>query len=99
MDRKEIINKLKEYKKLLLPYYDLYKLILFGSYASGTAKEYSDIDVAVIVNSVNEDFFVYAPRLWKLRRDIDNRIEPILLEKDKDPSGFLEEIMRTGIEI
>ena len=99
MDKSEIINKLQEYKKLLIPYYDLYKLVLFGSYANGKTKEYSDIDVAVIVNKIDEDFFTYAPRLWSLRRSIDSRIEPILLIKDKDPSGFLSDILRTGIEI
>lgn len=99
MDKTEIINKIKEYKKLLTSYYDIHKVILFGSYVTGTPKEYSDIDVAVIVNHVNEDFFTYAPRLWKLRREIDTRIEPILFIKDQDDSGFLQEILRTGIEI
>lgn len=99
MDQREIINKLRAYKELLLPYYDLYKVVLFGSYVNGTPKEYSDIDVAVIVNKVEEDFFTYAPRLWKLRSEIDDRIEPILFIKDKDESGFLSEILKTGIEI
>ena len=99
MAQREIINKLKSYKKLLLPYYDLYKLVLFGSYARGTPKEYSDIDVAVIVNKVHEDYFMYAPRLWRLRAEIDDRIEPVLFIKDEDDSGLLEHILKTGIEI
>jgi predicted nucleotidyltransferase len=100
MDKKEVIKKLKEYKKVLLPFYDLYKLVLFGSFAAGVTKEYSDIDVAVIVNKIDEDFFTYAPRLWRLRRNIDSRIEPILFIKDEPgDSGFLSEILKTGIEI
>jgi hypothetical protein len=37
--------------------------------------------------------------LWKIRREVDDRIEPILLEKKHDKSGFLEEITKTGILI
>jgi len=37
--------------------------------------------------------------LWKLRRQIDDRIEPILIEEDNNFNGFLIEIKRNGIEI
>ncbi len=32
---------------------DPYKIILFGSYANGTAKEDSDIDILIILDSDN----------------------------------------------
>jgi len=35
-------------------------------------------------------------KLFRLRRNIDARIEPILLEEKNDKSGFLEEILKTG---
>jgi hypothetical protein len=47
----------------------------------------------------DESFFTTRPLLWKLRRKIDDRIEPILVEKSRDDSGFLDEITRTGIII
>ncbi len=99
MDKREIINKLLKYKFLLSKHFDLDKLILFGSYAKGNPKIDSDIDVAVIVNKIEGDYFSYTPLLWKLRREIDDRIEPILFEKGRDESGFLQEIIRTGVEI
>ena len=99
MDNREIIEKLIRYKKLVSAYFDVDKVVLYGSYAKGNANENSDIDVAIIVNSINQDFFSYAPILWKLRREIDDRIEPILIEKNNDESGFLIEIMRTGLVI
>ena len=99
MDNREIITKLANYKQLVSKYFDVNQVILFGSYAKGNQREDSDIDVAIIVNSINQDFFTYAPLLWKLRREIDLRIEPILIEKNKDESGFLKEIMRTGLVI
>lgn len=99
MGKGEVIRKLREYKRLLLRHCDLYKLVLYGSYAHGTPKEYSDIDVAVIVNKIEGEYFDYAPKLWTLRRDIDSRIEPKLFIRGKDENGFLEHILRTGIEI
>ena len=99
MDKIEVIKKLVDYKLLLINYFELEKMFLFGSYASGTNKEGSDIDVAVIVKNLNSDYFKDTPLLWKLRRQIDDRIEPILFEQGRDDSGFLSEIIKNGIEI
>ena len=67
MGKREVIKKLRLYKLLVSGHFDLDKLILFGSYAKGTQRTDSDIDVAVVVNSIDGDFFSYAPLLWKLR--------------------------------
>lgn len=99
MDKKELIEKLTQYKSLLARHFDLDCIILYGSYAKGTQRDESDIDVAVIVNSIQGDFFTFAPLLWKLRREVDDRIEPILIDKNDDVSGFLHEIKKTGIVI
>jgi predicted nucleotidyltransferase len=99
MDKSEAISIVSKYKILVSKHFDIENIILFGSYAKGDQKEDSDIDVAVVVNSMKLDFFSYAPLLWKLRREIDDRIEPILIEKNKDESGFLKEILKTGLII
>jgi hypothetical protein len=39
------------------------------------------------------------PLLWRIRREVDDRIEPVLVEKNHDESGFLSEIMQTGVVI
>lgn len=75
------------------------KMYLFGSHAKGTDNEQSDIDVAVVVDKAAGDFFSVNPLLWKIRRQIDDRIEPILIEREFDDAGFLEEIQKSGIEI
>lgn len=69
------------------------------TFANDTNREDSDIDVAVVVNNISGDFFAVNPLLWKLRRQVDDRIEPILIDKNHDKSGFLDEIKRNGIEI
>ncbi len=35
-------------------------------------------------------------KLHKLRRSVDQRIEPVLIEYGQDKSGFLNEIVDTG---
>ena len=99
MDKAEVINKIRQYRFLLKEYFDVDKVYLFGSYAKDTNRVDSDIDVAIVVNSIKGDYFSTTPLIWKLRRQIDDRIEPILIEKDNDASGFLEEIQNSGIEI
>lgn len=99
MDKEEVIDKVKAYKKLLKNYFDMDKVYLFGSYAKNTFREDSDIDVAIVVDQVEGDYFSINPLLWKLRRQIDDRIEPVLIEKKFDNGNFLDEIKRNGIEI
>jgi len=99
MDKNKAIKIVSKYKVLVSKYFDIENMILFGSYAKDNQNEDSDIDVAIVVNSMSQDFFSYAPLLWKLRREIDDRIEPILIESSKDESGFLKEILKTGLII
>lgn len=94
MDKSEAINKVKQYKLLLQNFFTIEQVYLFGSYAKDTNTLYSDIDVAIIVDHLHEDYFTTTPLLWKLRRQIDDRIEPVLIEKNTDPSGFLSEIKK-----
>jgi uncharacterized protein len=99
MDKNEAINKVKAYRLLLNDYFQLENVYLFGSYAKNTNREDSDIDVAIVVNRIEGDYFSVTPLLWKLRRQIDDRIEPILIEKDFDDANFLADIQKFGIEI
>ncbi len=99
MDKREAIIKVKAYKQLLKEHFSFENIYLFGSYANDTYREDSDIDVAIIVDHVEGDYFSVNPLLWKLRRQIDDRIEPILIEKDFDDADFLGEIQKYGIKI
>jgi predicted nucleotidyltransferase len=99
MDKAEAIDKVRQYRSLLQRHFQTPQVFLFGSYARDTQTEDSDIDVAVVVDRIDGDFFAVNPLLWRLRRQIDHRIEPILIERQSDPSGFLNEIRTHGIEI
>jgi uncharacterized protein len=97
MDKNTVIERVKKYADLVCVYFPVKKVILYGSYAKGSAREYSDIDVAVIVEKIDGDLWESKSKLFSLTHDIDVSIEPVLFEANaNDPSGFLEEIQRTG---
>jgi len=72
------------------------KIVMFGSYAAGQAREDSDIDVAVIFNGFEGDFLRVSSWLWSLTWKVSSHIEPILLDRTDDKSGFVEEILKSG---
>jgi len=96
MDKKEINRKLKKYITLVRKDFSPKKIILFGSYARGNFTENSDIDIAIVVDEIKGDFLDLEFQLFKMRRNIDDRIEPVLLEENNDRSGFLESILEYG---
>jgi predicted nucleotidyltransferase len=99
MARSEVIDKLKRYKELLSRQFSFEEVILYGSYATGNFDENSDVDVAIVVDGIEGDSFNTRPLLWKIRRKVDDRIEPILIDKNHDESGFLANIRKTGVKI
>jgi predicted nucleotidyltransferase len=92
MDQQEILKIVEQYIVLIRQHYSPRKIIFFGSYAKGLANQ----NFAVIVDEIIGDYLDNTFLLYKLRRDVDDRIEPVLLESKNDPSGFLKEIMKTG---
>jgi uncharacterized protein len=99
MDKAEAISKVKQYSSLLSDSFQIKSVYLYGSYAKNTNREDSDIDVAIIVNKLEGDYFSITPLFWKLRRQIDDRIEPILIEEEFDDADFISEIKTHGIRI
>lgn len=75
--------------------------ILFGSFAKGTDKAESDIDVALVSAGFSGDRFDDRRRIVPLRRAIDSRIEPIPFRPERFAQGgiLVDEIRREGIRI
>jgi predicted nucleotidyltransferase len=100
MDKKTAIKIVKKYSNTVRKHFQVEAVILFGSYSKNKQREESDIDVAVIVKKLDKDYLTSSALLFKLTRDIDLSIEPILFLKGRpDPSGFLDELLKTGIII
>lgn len=95
MDKEQAIEIAKRYKKLVAEKLPVKALYIYGSYSKGTYNENSDIDIAVVVDKLSDNYFDDTPVLWKLRRKISNLIEPILLIEDNNNPLYCD-IMKTG---
>lgn len=101
---KKVNTEIERYVKVLredkLP---ISKVILFGSYAKGTQKKWSDIDLC-IVSPKFENANSAMQYLWLKRkiRDVDYAIEPVGFSpkdfSDKYDS-LVQEIKKTGIQV
>ena len=90
---REIAEKYaEEVKKILEPSL----IVLFGSYVSGNAHEWSDIDIAVIMHDYQGDWLETHSMLFTLKRRINSDIEPHLLDETCDKTGFVEHVIKTG---
>lgn len=96
MDKESAFALAQRYSDLVREHLPVKQIFLYGSFAKRTADLDSDIDIAVIVEKIEGDYLEEQFKLYKLRRTIDLRIEPVLLEDGRDDSGFLQEIMATG---
>lgn len=75
------------------------KIILFGSFATGKAKPWSDLDICVVSKAFGKNNYDETVRLKQLTSQIDSMIEPHPyhpkdLENPLDPLAY--EIRRTG---
>lgn len=98
MDKGQAIEIAKKYKAMVAERLPLKALYLYGSYSKGNYREDSDIDIAVVMDSLSDNYFDDTPLLWKLRRRISNLIEPVLLIEDMDYPLY-RDITKTGILI
>lgn len=96
MDQEQAIRKVKQFAVIVREHLPVCDVLLYGSYAKGRPRRYSDIDVAIVVDEYAGDLLGMKARLFRLRRRIDVRIEPLLVERKHDPAHFMEEIERTG---
>ncbi len=99
MDKDEAIRKARQYLNTTSLFLEYESAYLFGSYASGTQRAESDIDVALFIRKIDADYFPILKKLYSARRSIDVRIEPHLFAPGSDASGFSDEIQRTGIRL
>ena len=95
MDKK-VIEIAKEYAEKVKAHFPVRMVILYGSYAKGTFTKLSDIDIAVVVDKIGRDYLKISADLFNLVREVNKRIEPILLSPSQDRSGFLESIIKYG---
>ena len=99
---RKVMKIVKEYAEEVKKNYDVEAIILFGSYVKGTYHKDSDIDIVVVTNDIEKNIFDEELKLVKLRRNIDLRIEPHIIETEdyKNISNpFVQEVIETGLKI
>ena len=98
---KQVINQYISEVNAVMP---VDKVYLYGSYANGTAKWDSDIDLCFFSNSFAEDNMLnILEELFRLKRHYNKYfcLEPnaFPLAELKNDNPFVKEILRTGTEI
>ena len=95
---KKIVKKYAE--KLKAKKFPYSANLVFGSMAKGSARKWSDIDVAVVSKKLSSD--KEESKLWEYREDVSNLIEP----HGFTPEDFADywnpmahEIKKTGIRV
>ena len=99
MGKNEVIEIVRKYKEAVLSKMDgPVTVYLYGSYSRGKAHSGSDIDVAVVVPEVKDDFLTASSLLWSLTWDVSTLIEPVLIDA-RYPSPLYSSILSSGIAV
>jgi predicted nucleotidyltransferase len=74
---------------------------VFGSYAKGEQSEWSDIDVALVSDQFEGDFFNDHYKITPYLIEVNSSLEvhPFRPEEFTEDDPFVEEILATGIRI
>ncbi|MBF0377543.1 MAG: nucleotidyltransferase domain-containing protein [Desulfamplus sp.] len=100
MDKNDALRIARQYASIIKTNYDCQQFFMFGSYAKGTNREESDIDIAIIFKEFDNPIDIQL-ELMRLRRKIDSRIEPHpFREKDFNITNpIVNEILQYGEKI
>jgi uncharacterized protein len=98
---KDELNKiLRTFIELISRSFNISAVVLFGSYATDTPKDYSDIDIAVFSPDFGHNPLEEMAHLCRLRRSIDTDIEPLPFSTDDfyhhTKADFIYEILKNG---
>jgi len=101
MDKRQVFKIVKEYINYLRNNkVNVREAYIFGSFARGSYNEDSDIDLAIVLDNVQNTFTMQI-ELMKLSRKIDTRIEPHPFDKSEfnTSNPFAKEILTKGIKV
>ena len=100
MDKADVLRIARHFAvaaKDLLP---VSRAWLYGSWAYGTPKPTSDIDIAIELEHEPRNILQLEKQLQKLRRSLDLlMVEPIIIDSAHDRSGFSQMVVQKGEKI
>ena len=101
MDKKDALRITNDYiNKLLLNELHIHSAYMFGSFSKGDNNKDSDIDLAIVFDTLVNTFETEI-KLMTLRKGDETIIEPHVFEKDEfvKINPFINEILETGIKV
>src|SRR3972149_10104042 len=104
MVEKEIARKVRAFvKELKKQKIKVAKVIIYGSRVEGTARKYSDIDVAIVSPDFGKNSYKDGAKLFEIAGSIDTRIEPVAISlksyKNDTWIPLIYEIRTKGVEL
>lgn len=96
-----ILAVLKKFLSRIEKEFPLKEIYVFGFYANGAPREFSDIDVAIVPDNFEGNRFVDREKLAKYVIAVSNDIEvhPFKTDDFTRDDPFVKEIIKTGIKI
>lgn len=100
MDQQEALKLARNFIQAIGDTVSLRAVYVFGSVVSDSMHQYSDIDVALFVEGVDQfSYLDLLVRLYRVADGIDPRIEPHVFTLDSPHNRFVDNIEKTGIRI
>jgi predicted nucleotidyltransferase len=97
-----LIKEIKDAISFLSRNHDIRESYLFGSYAKGNQKKYSDVDIAIVLGSMQDqkktdEFF----EIFHEMQNYNSLFEPICFQQNKfnDEDDLVRNIKKNGIKI
>ena len=99
LSRQQALDIVREYKRVITPRFATEPIVMmYGSYSKGYARPESDIDVAVIVPSIDGSWLERSTDISLDAIRVNVLIEPVLMEQN-EPSPLYRDVMRTGVAV
>lgn len=99
LTQEEALALVREYKRVISPRFNgQMKAYMHGSYSKGYANPWSDIDVAVIVPTIEGGWLNISTDICLDAIKLNTLIEPVLMQEN-EPSPLYRDVMRTGIAV
>jgi predicted nucleotidyltransferase len=101
----EVIKLVNDFIQILRQRHDIREVYLFGSFAKGMAKEYSDVDLAVVLGSLDNSFAPPYDEYFKIFHEAqkyNSLLEVVCFNReefDRDGGTLVRQIKREGIKL
>jgi predicted nucleotidyltransferase len=105
LSKDEVIELAKGFLDQARKKHDVQQAYLFGSFAKGTAKEYSDIDIAVILGSIHgteASPFDESFEIFHEAQEFSSLLEVICFDQeefDRDGGSLAHMIKKEGVRL